>query len=193
MNHNEKNSNDKSLAQRDRYNTRKSNTNENSRKGNTILSKIIPVLVICAIAVSIILVNQNSNKEKVDTTAKVIDEDLVIQVADISEQVTFYPVTIDGTELEVMALKATDGTIRTAFNTCQICYNSGRGHYEQDGEFLICQNCQNRFGLDDIEVTRGGCNPIPITPEYKEVSEDSIIISKDFLQEATVVFSNWGK
>lgn len=38
-------------------------------------------------------------------------------------------------------------TIRTAFNTCQVCYSSGRGYYVQEGNVLVCQNCGNRFGM----------------------------------------------
>ena len=62
---------------------------------------------------------------------------------------------------------------------------------EQEGDYLICQNCGNRFALDEVEITRGGCNPVPITDEYKTVTDDKIIISKDFLEQATVIFRNW--
>jgi len=119
------------------------------------------------------------------------DNDLVIQVKGISEIATFYPAEIDGINLEVLAVKAPDGTIRTAFNTCQVCYTSGKGYYVQDGDVLVCQNCGNRFGMGDVEVTKGGCNPVPITDENKTVTDDTITISKDFLSQATVIFENW--
>jgi len=35
--------------------------------------------------------------------------------------------------MEVLAVKAPDGTIRTAMNTCKICYDSGAGYYVQEG------------------------------------------------------------
>ena len=117
--------------------------------------------------------------------------DLVIPVSEITETATFYPIEIEGTQMEVLAVKATDGTIRTAFNTCQICYSSGRGYYKQDGDVLVCQNCGNRFSMDEVEVTKGGCNPVPITAENKTVTDESITISYDFLNEARVIFSNW--
>ena len=41
------------------------------------------------------------------------------------------------TYIEVLAVKSSDGTIRTAFNTCQVCYASGRGYYIQQGDGLI--------------------------------------------------------
>lgn len=117
--------------------------------------------------------------------------DLVISISEITETATFYPLEIEGTKMEVLAVKAPDGTIRTAFNTCQVCFDSGKGYYKQDGEVLVCQNCGNRFSMSDVEVTRGGCNPVPITAEYKTVTDESITISYDFLNEARVIFSNW--
>jgi hypothetical protein len=65
------------------------------------------------------------NQRKPVTT----DRDLVIQPADITENAIFFPVVVDGTQMEVLAVKAPDGTIRTAFTTCQICYASGRGYF----------------------------------------------------------------
>ena len=117
--------------------------------------------------------------------------DLVIPTSGISEKATFYPMEVEGTKLEVLAVKAPDGSIRTAFNTCQVCYASGRGYYKQEGDELVCQNCGNRFSMDQVEDTRGGCNPVPITAEYKTETDEAITISYDFLDEARVIFSNW--
>jgi uncharacterized membrane protein len=119
------------------------------------------------------------------------DRDLVIQIADITENVSFYPVDIDGTRLEALAVKAPDGTIRTAFNTCQVCYASGRGFYKQQGTVLVCQNCGNRFRMSQVEVRSGGCNPVPIFPANKTVTENTITISKEFLREAKTIFARW--
>jgi uncharacterized membrane protein len=119
------------------------------------------------------------------------DGDLFIPASEITEKATFYPVTVDGVKMEIFAVKAPDGTIRTAFNTCQVCYDSGRGYYIQDGSVFVCQNCGNRFRTSDIEKIKGGCNPVPIMPENKIVDENGITISKDFLIEAKVIFGNW--
>ncbi|GHS99335.1 hypothetical protein AGMMS50276_22770 [Synergistales bacterium] len=117
--------------------------------------------------------------------------DLYVSAEEITETATFYPLNIEGTEMEIFAVRAPDGTIRTAFNTCQVCYGSGRGYYKQDGSVFVCQNCGNRFRTSDIEIVRGGCNPVPITAQYKTVDERGITITKDFLLKAKVIFSNW--
>jgi uncharacterized membrane protein len=121
----------------------------------------------------------------------IADRDLVIRIAEVTENAVFYPVDIEGRRLEVLAVKAPDGTIRTAFNTCQVCYGSGRGFYKQQGTVLVCQNCGNRFRMSQVEVRSGGCNPIPIFPANKTVTETTITIRKDFLNEAKTIFARW--
>jgi uncharacterized membrane protein len=121
----------------------------------------------------------------------IADRDLVIPIAEITENAVFYPVDIQGTRLEVIAVKAPDGTIRTAFNTCQVCYGSGRGFYKQQGTVLVCQNCGNRFRMSQVEVRSGGCNPVPIFAANKTVNSTTITISKDFLIQAKTIFARW--
>lgn len=136
--------------------------------------------------------NEASNDTSVAQTAELSETgDLVIPVADVTDQAKFYEYDANGTTLEVIAVKASDGTIRTAFNTCQVCYSSGKGYYEQEGDQLVCQNCGNRFTADDVEVTKGGCNPVPIQEADKTVDDTNITISKDYLDSAGELFENW--
>jgi uncharacterized membrane protein len=171
----------------------KKNTKNNLdiKKLALIVTAVIAVIVI---AFAIKLPNKTNSETaegNSDQVSVVKDNDIVIQTKDITETATFYPANINGTDLEVFAVKATDGSIRTAFNTCQVCYSSGKGYYKQEGDKLVCQNCGNQFGTDDVEVVKGGCNPVPITSEYKTVSDDTITISKDVLTQAIVIFENW--
>jgi len=120
----------------------------------------------------------------------VADQDLVIQIADISENALFYPVDIDGMRMEVLAVKAPDGTIRTAFNACHVCYSSGRGYFVQEGTVLICQNCGRRYRMSQVERNAGGCNPEPIFPANKAVSDSTITISIEYLKRAKTAFES---
>jgi uncharacterized membrane protein len=121
----------------------------------------------------------------------VTDQDLVIRLAEVTENAIFYPVDIEGTRLEILAVKAPDGSVRTAFNTCQVCYASGRGFYKQQGTVLVCQNCGNRFRMSQVGVRSGGCNPVPILPANKTATDTTITISKNFLKEAKGIFARW--
>ena len=118
-------------------------------------------------------------------------EKLTIPVSELTENAVFYPVNVDGTEMEVIAVKTSDGTIRTAFNTCQVCYDSGNGYYKQEGDKLICQNCGNSFTMDQVGETAGGCNPWPILESDRTLTSDEIQISYDFLKDSASIFANW--
>ncbi len=118
---------------------------------------------------------------------------LVIPKGEITETAKFYPYKAGGTEMEVIAVKAGDGTIRTAFNTCQVCFDSGKGYYKQQGDVLVCQNCGNSFNADQVEKIKGGCNPVPIAEENKKDDGANITISGDFLAQNKKLFSNWSK
>ncbi|HWP52036.1 MAG TPA: DUF2318 domain-containing protein [Clostridia bacterium] len=116
---------------------------------------------------------------------------LVIAISDVTETPSFYPVTVGKTEMEIIAVKASDGTIRTAFNTCQICYSSGRGYYELSGNELVCQNCGNRFSANQLEVESGGCNPWPIFGKDKTVTDSMVTIPQEILKSSVKIFANW--
>lgn len=119
--------------------------------------------------------------------------DLVIQTSVITEKAQFYPYSVGELDMEVIAVKASDGSIRTAFNTCQVCFDSGRGYYRLEENMLVCQNCGNRFSPDQVEIVTGGCNPVPILSENKTEDKATITIPKDYLEENQDLFSNWSK
>lgn len=159
-----------------------SNNKKSSKKLYMVLGAVI------VLTVGILMVKGLSGGDGNTTSAGV---DLVIKKSDISETAKFYPYKAGGTKMEVLALKASDGSIRTAFNTCQVCFDSGRGYYKQEGNVLVCQNCGNRFSADQVEIVKGGCNPVPILEENKTDDGTSITISKDFLTQNKELFSDW--
>jgi len=119
--------------------------------------------------------------------------DLQIKKKEITPTAKFYQYKVDGVLVEILALRAPDGTVRTALNTCQVCYNSGRGYYIQQGDVLVCQNCRNRFKASQVEIIKGGCNPVPITAQPKTETADTITIGKWLFAEARPLFLNWKK
>ncbi|MDR2716784.1 MAG: DUF2318 domain-containing protein [Treponema sp.] len=149
------------------------------------------VLVLTALAVLGVNIVFAQNAVLNQRKPAAADTDLVIQIADITENALFYPVDIDGIKMEVLAVRAPDGTIRTAFNTCQVCYNSGRGYFVQQGTVLVCQNCGRRYRMSQVERQAGGCNPVPIFPVNKKVTDSTITISKEYLEQAKAMFASW--
>ncbi|WP_201765749.1 DUF2318 domain-containing protein [Treponema primitia] len=165
----------------------------NNRKSLWILSALFVTafLLVAQVQVSAQRAGGAQSSSGVQAHSAVVDQDLVIPLGDLSATAQFYPVVIEGVQMEVLAVKAPDGTFRTAFNTCQVCYASGRGYYKQSGNALVCQNCGNRFTMGRVEVSSGGCNPVPIFPQYKTVDSEKITISKDFLVKAKGIFAKW--
>lgn len=107
---------------------------------------------------------------------------IVIDTTNIGSKATFYNYNADGTTIRLFAVKASDGTIRMAFNTCQVCNPSPKAYFVQNGKNFICQNCKNSFATDNIGKERGGCNPIPITTDERIDRENTITITKQFIE-----------
>lgn len=145
---------------------------------------IIAVTAIILSLVAIILLN--GNKDDTDASAS-RGNDIVITKSEVTDKVTFIPTKVGKINMEVMAVKASDGTIRTAFNTCQVCNGSLRAYYKQEGDIVICMNCGNRFSKDMIEQERGGCNPIPI--DQKTENDETITIAKEFIAQNKGLFT----
>ncbi|MFZ5354213.1 MAG: DUF2318 domain-containing protein [Bacillota bacterium] len=164
----------------------------NKQNKYTIYIAAVLVMVVMVLGYKFII-PQSGSIDQADAAVKGTVENggLKIDKKDITEQAKFFSYNADGTYMEVLAVKASDGTIRTALNTCQVCYDSGRGYYKQEGDTVVCQNCGNVFGIDDIEVVKGGCNPVPIFEDSKTVDGESITIAAEFLNSNKEYFTRW--
>jgi hypothetical protein len=170
-----------------------------SKKGNS--KKQVNIYIIAAAILILVFVgykliapqtNEDAAAAAGNVTEGVMDGiNLKLAKADITEKANFYSYKEAGTYMEVIALKADDGTIRTALNTCQVCYDSGKGYYEQVGDTLVCQNCGNVFGINDVEIVKGGCNPVPILEENKTEDGEFVTISGEFLADNKSYFERW--
>lgn len=158
----------------------------------------VTLLALIAVIIGVFFTRNQGESQVIEDSnnsikkAQVSDQgDLIIPISEITSKASFYEYEVNSTKLEVIAIKDSDGTIRTAFNTCQVCYSSGRGYYVQEGDLLVCQNCGNRFEASDLEVSKGGCNPVPIFSENKTVDDTNITISKEFLEQSKDLFETW--
>ena len=79
----------------------------------------------------------------------------------------------DGTMVTFFVLKSSDGVVRAAIDACDVCYKAGKGYYQQ-GDFMVCENCGQKFPSSRINVVKGGCNPAPLK---RVVKGDNLIIN----------------
>ena len=71
----------------------------------------------------------------------------------------FYKFEDGGKEIAFFAVKASDGSYKTAFDACDSCYRSKKG-YEQQGDNMNCNNCNQKFAINRLGPNAtGGCNP----------------------------------
>ena len=79
----------------------------------------------------------------------------------------------DGTMVTFFVLKSADGVLRAAIDSCDVCYRSGLGYY-QDGDNMVCKNCGQKFASNKINEIKGGCNPAPLD---RTVVGDKLVIN----------------
>ena len=116
---------------------------------------------------------------------------LNIPVSDITEKISFIPAIVDDIYMEIIIFKATDETIRAAFNTCERCYTTGMGYFIHEENIVICQQCNMHIPIESIGIQAGGCQPIPISIEEIIITDKSIRISYQILSANTHWFANW--
>ena len=79
----------------------------------------------------------------------------------------------DGTMVTFFVLKSADGILRAAIDSCDVCFRSGLGYY-QEGDNMVCKNCGQKFASNKINVIKGGCNPAPLD---RTVIGDKLVIN----------------
>jgi uncharacterized membrane protein len=71
-----------------------------------------------------------------------------------------YPLD-NGITVRFFVLRSSDGVIRAAYDACDVCWREGKGYY-QEGDFMVCRNCGQKFASVKVNVIKGGCNPAPL-------------------------------
>lgn len=66
-----------------------------------------------------------------------------------------------GKVIRFFVIRSSDGVIRAALDTCEVCYRERKG-YRQVGDAMVCNNCEKVFPSAAINVSQGGCNPVPL-------------------------------
>ncbi|MFH0956233.1 MAG: DUF2318 domain-containing protein [Candidatus Aenigmatarchaeota archaeon] len=109
-------------------------------------------------------------------------DSVTVPVSDIGTTAKFYEYTsLEGKTVRFFAVKDSTGTIRTAFDACDVCYSFHKG-FRQEGGYMVCNNCGKKYAIDTIGTQNkagGGCWPgyLPST-----VSGDSLLVKKADLE-----------
>ena len=88
----------------------------------------------------------------------------------------YYSFVNSGKAIDFFILKSSDGVVRAAFDACDVCFGAHKG-YRQQGDLMICNNCNQQFPSVKINEVKGGCNPAPL--ERMVEGTDLVIRSAD--------------
>lgn len=110
------------------------------------------------------------------------DEEVKIKASIFDDnQARFYNIEIGGKTIYFFVVKDKGGIYRAAANACQVCFSVKKG-FHQEGDFIVCNNCGNRYPLEKIATEKGGCNPAPISPNL-EIKNGQIVIKQEDIQQ----------
>ena len=136
--------------------------------------------------------NTESDAEKEET---VVYETPAVENGEISinaDTLTSNPMYINydsnGTNIQLVAVKGSDGTPRLSLNTCQVCNPSPMAYFKEQNGRLVCQNCGNVFTIDSVGETTGGCNPMYI--DYTN-TDGKLTVSVADLDTYADQFASW--
>ena len=73
-------------------------------------------------------------------------------------QLNLYTYASTNVDVPFMVIKRDEDDFAVALNACGICPARG---YHQEGDMLVCDNCNAPINLDSVGMP-GGCNPVPL-------------------------------
>ena len=101
-----------------------------------------------------------------------------------SDRARFYIYEADGKKVAFFLVQASDGTIRSAFDACDVCFMEKKG-YEPQGDAMVCKNCNKRFAINRIGPNAaGGCNPAHLP--HREAGGNVVIKVEDLIGRGKV-------
>lgn len=149
---------------------------ENSSSGKKILIPII-VLVLAVVALGGWVLSSQKTLGGHAAVQAGQDGKLRFASADFADgKARFYRFEGNSGSIDFFIVRSQDGVIRAAFDTCDVCYRERKG-YRQEGNDMICNNCDQHFRTDLVNVVKGGCNPAPL--EREQIGESLVIAASD--------------
>lgn len=115
------------------------------------------------------------------------DGNLHFAAADFADgKARFYRFEGSSGPIDFFLVRSQDGVIRTAFDTCDVCYRERKG-YRQEGNDMVCNNCDQHFRTDLVNVVKGGCNPAPLK---REQDGSTVVIAANDIERGIGYFKS---
>jgi hypothetical protein len=132
--------------------------------------------------------NEDSSSLIVGDAVTPANGQVTIDVSQLKgSQAHFYNVKLpSGKTIYFFVVRDQAGVYRAAANACQVCFRAARG-FHQEGNWIVCNTCGNRYPLEKIATEKGGCNPGPINPKLP-VKGNSATIQLAELEQVSELF-----
>lgn len=112
---------------------------------------------------------------------------VAIPLAQVSDgQAHFFSFRHGDAAVDFFVLKSRDGVVRAAFDACDVCYHARKG-YRQEGDVMVCNNCNQQFRSDLINEVKGGCNPAPLG---RNIVDGRLLIAAADLEQGAKYFQD---
>jgi uncharacterized membrane protein len=164
---------------------------EKRKKQDRILFSTIVIVILALVGVYLLMPmfagnSGNSGPEPAENSPEpTADNKIRISVSDVDDgDAHYYSYDSNGVDIRYFVLKSSDGTIRAAFDTCDVCYGAKKG-YRQEGDQMVCNNCGLKFDSNNINEVKGGCNPAPLN---RKLDGNDLVINIDDLEEGRWYF-----
>jgi uncharacterized membrane protein len=159
--------------------------NQKPASGNKLLIPILVAIVAVIAAGGWFLFGQSSVGGP-ELVAAGQDGKIRFAAADFNDgKARFYRINGQAGPVDFFIVRSQDGVIRSAFDTCDVCYKERKG-YRQEGNDMVCNNCDQRFRTDMINVVKGGCNPAPL---QRQMVGETLVISSNDIEKGAWYFN----
>lgn len=144
--------------------------------------KFALVLIVILLAVGGGFFTLNQGQIDGSTEVKSVNGEVRLDLKSISDgQAHYFKYAGGAGNISFFVIKSVDGVMRAAFDACDVCYKEKKG-YRQEGNMMVCNNCDMKFRSDLINLVKGGCNPAPLT---RRIDGNQLVINdRDILNGA---------
>ncbi|MFH1358330.1 MAG: DUF2318 domain-containing protein [archaeon] len=150
---------------------------------------MIGVAVIVVVLIVVVIMSREglTGNTVASVDAQVIDtgDSFKIPLNDIGKDAQWFDYNSNGVNIKYFAVRADDGTVKVAFDACDVC--GGSKGYRQEGGDMVCNNCGNHYPISGIgtQNLKGGCWPSYLA---NTINGDYLIVKKSDLDKGSFRF-----
>ena len=146
---------------------------------------LIGLIALAVIIFASVMIEKNINGKITDVTIK--------KSSITDRKAVFIP--IKQLDTNIIAVKASDGTYRLAFDDCIGCYYQYGKHSgfknNKDNSGIVCKTCGCEIFYDDMGFMSEECMAYPVAESEIESDDDYFVIPAHYLEAKKSILESW--